>query len=268
MAIALGVMISHELVVGDERSQPNPAVQTTASTYISIYDATRTTDIGLTVSCDGMVVNPVPGRRYRLNLQYRLHTKSGENGPILKTESHPDGFVAKLVDGIGVKGMALVLPRGFDVVRRDFRGLQEIGDEPKLIIVRVEPQIVDLETGEFLTTPKTDAAILVCEFMNGWPHTVRSFSSYLANRKSLPQSIEQLFTLDAYDPFGNGIFPSLERLLEDDSVADQHKLTLLKKMPQEWVFSKSNLLGVIEHLQQDENPEVAAAAQKLLSQEK
>ncbi|MCC7337273.1 MAG: hypothetical protein IT422_19455 [Pirellulaceae bacterium] len=264
----MGVMIVNGPIAKseDERSQPNPDIQTTARTNISIYNATRATDIGLTVSCDGLVVNPVPGRRYRLNLQYRLHTKPGENGPILKTESHPGGFVAKLVDGTGVAGRALDLPRGFDVVRRDFRGLQGIGDERKLIIVRVEPHIVDLETDEYLTTPKTDAAILVCEFMNGWPHTVRSFSNYLGNRENLPQSIERLFNLDAYDPFANGIFPSIEKLLEDDAVADQHKVILLKRMPREWVFSKSNLPGIIGNLEQDENPEVAAAAQKLLAE--
>jgi hypothetical protein len=231
-----------------------------------------------------------PKHTYELRYQIRLHTKKGEEGPILGTAARPkgEGFVVKtqVADG-SWNGLEAKV----DITRKELSGmtnLPEVTDDAKEelvlsgnvirprkvggvkgVFLRVEPFVYDRTADRFLTPGRTNALILYA--LVGKDRKVEQIAP-LADwaaftARTAPDELKPaLEDLDAYRVKESGVGRELGRRLEDKDVKKETKLKILDALPlqslNDFVGLDHDVFDVLVGLASGPDAELKAAAQK------
>lgn len=234
-------------------------------------------DMAVQVSFWADVADLKKGNKYELRYQLRVHSKKGEQGPLLGDAAHPNGVAYPLAaatagdDWLGLEGTV-------DVTRKDLSAATNLPKPPKdkgqhTVLLRVEPQLFDATAGKYLTPGKTEAIVLAAEVSAGgkvWE--VRTLGQWLAmNRGNTADDALALFaTLDEYDPTASGVEAGIETVLGMDDVKAETKAKFVAAAHADRLYWKSNfnLKMLLEKFADGSDEGLKVAAKKKLDEAK
>ncbi|MDB5313539.1 MAG: hypothetical protein JWO38_7741 [Gemmataceae bacterium] len=230
---------------------------------------------------------PAAGHEYRFKYQFRLHTKTGEIGPLLGNAAAPQGAafdLGPLVKPAGA-GWAFDTPSAppagktdveaaartlefdgrADVTRKDLSGMTNLPKDARNVVVRVEPHVYDATDGKYVTPAKTDAVLLVVETgPAGQVWAVRTFEDWFprqfGTKDAAAAATRLVDEVDAWDRY-YAVTAGFERVLADPDVKPALKAVA--------VHGKSRLPQLLTTLAGSADADLkAAAADKLAAAEK
>jgi len=240
-----------------------PAKFDAAFTRAAITDDQSRIGIAVRMFCDGDVVK---GHQYQLLYQLRVHTKKGDEGPLLGNAAMPNGTIFVVTSGTadekwnGLEGAA-------DINRKDLSGMTNLPGN-KTVMLRIEPQLFDQTTGKYLTVPKSNAIIVMADVGdNGRVDSVLSLSSWIMHNGQYETNavLDAVATLDAYDVEGNNIADAFGNVLNIKDIPAATKLRLVRAVSKDWVQMRgSSLAPALTILSTSDDAELQAAAKELL----
>ena len=214
--------------IGLAKADPDPKDMPKNDSHCAVDSDCYPIGAALSISMDSAGIDPA--HEYELRYQYRIHTKKGEEGPLLGTKDAPKGSAVALGRVQGGKGLSAK----FDVTRGELSGrtnwpqLRD-GESSRQVFLRVEPQVYDLTAKVFISPPKSNAVILVAwiekdvkvvslETLSKWfEHTQHAFMSDGA------ADIVKFTDLDAFNADGNNLGDVFYDLMREEK-ADEAKL--------------------------------------------
>jgi len=202
----------------------------------------------------------------QLLYQLRVHTKKGDEGPLLGNAAMPNGTIFVVTSGTadekwnGLEGAA-------DINRKDLSGMTNLPGN-KTVMLRIEPQLFDQTTGKYLTVPKSNAIIVMADVGdNGRVDSVLSLSSWIMHNGQYETNavLDAVATLDAYDVEGNNIADAFGNVLNIKDIPAATKLRLVRAVSKDWVQMRgSSLAPALTILSTSDDAELQAAAKELL----
>jgi hypothetical protein len=210
-----------------------PEMVDTAVTSVAVTQVGNGMAVGLRLWADGPVVGK---HEYELRYQVRRHTKKGEEGPILGTAARPKG------EGYALKRQRATsewngLEAKVDVTRKELSGmtnLPEVKEGTQGVFVRVEPQLIDLTDGKFLTPARTNALFLyLLVGPNREVEQVAPLSDWAAHTaRTTPEKLKAVLDdLDAYRVAESGVGMVLGRMLDDKELKAEVKAKIVAALP-------------------------------------
>lgn len=153
------------------------------------------------------------------------------------------------------------------------------GDLTRNVFLRVEPQVFDLTDKVFLTSPKSNAVILVAEVdaasrvyslepLSKW--LLLLYNNNFLSHGTLENGLDTLTNLDAYDANGNNLPHVFYTLLRDDRLDEADRVRCIQAVPRDVInvttkpgAAVGSFLGTFA---KEGSPLVKAAAQKKLDE--
>lgn len=234
-------------------------------THSIVFDDQSRLGLGVRFWCDGEVT---PGNQYQLLCQFRVHTKKGEEGPLLGTTAQPAGTTFLVASGTanaqwnGLEGT-------IDITRKDLATMTNL-PKGKTTTLRIEPQLYDQTTQKYVTPVKTSAIIVMVEVEeNGRVDSVLSLANWISQngQYNSDKVLDALADLDVYDAEGNGVAEALGNVLSYKEIDPAIKLKYVRAISKDWVYLKHPMLWQsLTTLSKSDNKELSAAAEALLKQ--
>jgi hypothetical protein len=233
--------------------------------------------LGVQVHLWGDVAELKKGNRYQLLYQIRPHTRKGDAGPTLGNANRPEGVAFPVATGTagddwnGLEGSA-------DITRKELSEATGLPRPPKgrdshTVLLRVEPQLLDVTAGKYLTPMRTPAVILAAEVSAaGRVWEVRPLGEWVAMNRgnTADHALAMVADLDEYDPSGSGLEAGILKVLESDSVKADVKAKFVAAVPAARVNWKVNfhLKVALEQFADGSDEVLKAAAKKKLAEGK
>ncbi len=232
--------------------------------------ATSRTGNGMAVGVWLWADGPVEEKHtYELRYQLRLHTKRGDEGPVLGTADRPKGISYSLKRGVK-DGTWNGLEGKVDITRKELSGmtnLPEVKGGTTGYFVRVEPQLYDATADKYLTPARPNALILHAVVGEGGKvvllDTLADWAAVSAGvaRDRLKASLDDL---DAYRQAESGVGVVLGRTLDDPKVKAATKVEILAALPaangNDVLGRDRDLWDVLETLAASDDADLKAAA--------
>lgn len=251
-------------LLGEKR----PEKVETAVTSVAVSQIGNGMAVGAWLWADGPVVEK---HEYELRYQLRIHTKKGEEGPLLGTTDRPKGI------GYALKRQRATsewngLEAKVDITRKELSGMTNLPDVKvgtEGVFVRVEPQLIDLTDDKYLTPARPNALMLyLLVGPNRKVEQVAPLSDWAAyTARYTPEKLKQtLDDLDAYRVKESGVGMLLGRMLDDKEVKAATKVTIIDALPlanaDDFVGRDRDIWDVLEALAASDDAELTAAAKK------
>lgn len=214
-------------------------------TWTSVADASR---LAVAVRFSAFVENPVPEHTYLLHYQIRVHTKTGEAGPILGDTDNPIGKSFSIERFVGDSPNAQYLRTGgeVDITRKDLSTLTNLPRDARDVILRVEPHVWDATDKKYITPAKPPAALIFVETdKDGRVYAMRAFNQWFVTQfyteAKAKAAVKLLSEVDAWDRTGYDFTAGFERLYLSEAVAPPLKTIAVRAMPAKLLGEKNNL---------------------------
>jgi hypothetical protein len=206
------------------------------------------------------------GHTYQLMYQLRIHTQTGELGPILGTSDRPTGITYSVASATadtrwnGLEGVA-------DITRKDLTGMTHL-PSGEMVTIRVEPHLYDQTAAKFVTPGKTRAIIVIATVhKSGRVESVLSLRAWIAAnaRDHADKVLTTLAGLDEYDLEGNGIGEAIGGVLNVKDLPTPTKVRFIRAVPKQVVHPKTpDLWRTLNVFAASDDADLRAAAQAAL----
>lgn len=231
--------------------------------FTSISWAYAESPLGFQVDLHGEIADAGLAHRYAVLYQIRVHTKKGEEGPILGDARNPGQAIVLGEAGAPGADGSCYFGFTFDLTRKELTGMAQLVKGRMLL--RIEPQIYDKTAQRFITPTKSNALIAVIDVGdNCRVHSLVPFGQWFGGcygESMAKTGLEILASLDAYDLEGNRIVPAFEALFANEDVKPAQLALFVAALPAtELAFGKNNLGGHMDRLLEHADAAVKAAA--------
>jgi hypothetical protein len=236
------------------------------------------TSTTLSQSGNGMAVEvrlwadvPVTSKHaYALRYQLRLHTKKGEEGPVLGTAALPTG-ISYTLQTQAADDSWNGLEGAVDITRKELSGmigLPEVKEGTEGVFVRVEPFVYDVTADKYNTPGRTNAVMLYATV--GKDRKVEQLVPLMDwaafTARTAPETLKPVLDdLDAYRQEECGVGMTLGRMLDDKSVKSETKRHIIAALPlamsSDFVGRQRDVFDALTDLAKADDADLMAAAE-------
>ena len=235
------------------------------NTYPRLETLACPVGVGIAVRVD--VYNPVPGHKFNVVYQLRIHEKKGQTGPCLGDRENPNGRGFAL-GSIDAKGH---FRETVDITRKDLKTLTNWPKGALSVVLRFETHVIDATDDRWITPPRTPAIILIVYLdPDGKVYSVKSLPEEFLGLTDEALDIYQ--SLDAFgDPFPvSDVADNKIMLAFSNGLREENPPATLKRViaavPSATIHFKGGMGNRLTELSKSKDPGVAAAAKTRLEE--
>ncbi len=235
--------------------------------FLAFTSANYSSPLAVQLDFHASVRKAVPRHEYRFLYQIRLHTKTGEAGPVLGDAERPNGRATDLgAFPPADPGLIQFFMASADVTRKELSGMTGLPKDARDVILRVEPQIYDATDKRFLTPPKSNALLLFVQTDKGgrvWD--IQTFSEWFPNQfgseANAKKGVRVLTEVDAWDQTDFGFVTAFEKVFGSKTMKPALKVIALRAMPAKLYGGKNSLHSLFEAMEKEGDAELTAAVE-------